>query len=210
MDRKTRDRFAARTQADLTGGNACLETPRPMFEAIRDRLGPFDLDLTADAKRHHCPRWFGPGSPLNEFDALEAFWPSYGQSGFSNPPYGPFVQEILLWALTMSREGFTSVFLLPMRVTQSFRTIIIPHASDLLFCDARIPFFENGLPRLNERVWLEEGKARADGAMFDSIVVRFGPGHHGGPRVGEFAVPDCVTTEDLERAAELRRQKGVL
>lgn len=206
MDRSTRDRFAARTQADLTSGNACLETPRLLFEAIERRFGPFDLDLMADAQRHHCDRWIGPDSPLGEFDAREAFWPSYGRSGFANPPYGPFVQEILPWAVVMAEHGFASTFLLPLRVTYSFRKIVLRNAAHLLFCDARIPFFENGVPRLNDRVWQEEGKARADGAMFDSIIVRFEPGFPDGPRVGEFEVPNCVTAEDLERAAARRRE----
>ena len=206
MDRSTRDRFAARTSSDLTAGNACLETPRPMFEALERRFGPFDLDLTADAARHHCRLWLGPDSPLGEPDALAAFWPAYGRRGFSNPPYGPFVQEILLWAQAMAGEGFESTLLIPMRVTRSFRKIILPGAAELLFCDARIPFFENGVPRLNDTSW-EKGELRADGAMFDSIVVRFAPGHVGQPRLGEFEVPSCVTPDDLERASCLRRER---
>ena len=204
MNRATRDKLAAGTSEDLTSGNACWETPPLLFEKLNNDFGPFDLDLTADAQRHLVPRWFGPESPLEEIDALEAFWPAYGRSGYSNPPYGPFVQAMLAWARAMAAEGFVSTLLLPMRVTRAFKDVILPGASDLLFCDARIPFFENGVPRLNERAWREEGKARADAALFDSIVVRFGS-HPYELKVGVYELPEMVTKADLARAADLRR-----
>lgn len=222
MDRATRDKFTAATNRDLTTGNACLETPRPVFERMNELFGPFNLDLTGDLARHHLPRWFGPGSPVGELDALEAFWPQWGENGFSNPPYGPFVQALLEWARLMAAFGCSSSLLIPLRVTRAFKDHVIAPvsmtdgkgaavagASDLIFCDKRIPFFENGLPRLNERAWVEEGVARADGALFDSIIVRFSAGHSGPARLGVFEVPPCVSAEDLERAAALRRAKDL-
>lgn len=216
MERATRDKFAARTNDDLTSGNSCLETPRPLFDRINEELGPFDLDLCGDPARHHLPRWLGPGSPLEEFDALEAFWPAYGRRGFANPPYGPFVQRLMEWARQMASAGCSSALLLPLRITRAMKEhVIAPAPGDpagaaaLIFCDRRIPFLENGLPRLNEAAWVREGKARADGALFDSVIVCFEAGHRGPARLGVLEVPECVTKEDLERAAELRRAQDL-
>ena len=71
MKRETRDKFASGTkQSDLTTGNACWETPPAVFAKLSEDFGPFDVDLTADARRHLCPVWFGPDSPVECFDAI--------------------------------------------------------------------------------------------------------------------------------------------
>jgi hypothetical protein len=141
-----------------------------VFAKLNEDFGPFDIDLTADAERRLCPIWFGPDSNVGEEDALKADWAAFGRCGYSNPPYGPFVQWMLkVAAFQAETRGFSSTFLLPMRVTKSFRETILPRASRLLFCDKRITFFERGLPRINPRT----GKAAP--AMFDSIVVVFDP-----------------------------------
>lgn len=207
MNRQTRDKITSGTDTtDLTTGNACWETAPRVFEQLVADFGPFDLDLTADPVRRLVERWFGPGGL--ELDALKANWIAYGKTGYSNPPYGPFVQMILAVAEWQAKQGFTSTLLLPMRVTKAFRRYILASASDLLFCDHRLYFFENGLPRLNEKNWREKGIATPDSALFDSIVVRFSPDRFTGRRslnVGEWRVPIHVTPQDLERAAEARR-----
>lgn len=209
MNNDTKNKLTSGTdQSDLTSGNACWETPPLLFQTLNARFGPFDVDLTADAQRHLCPTWFGPDSPVAEYDALTAMWHYYGLSGYSNPPYGPFIQRLLGHAKSEARlKEFRSTLLLPMRVTKAFKAHILNGASDLLFCDARIPFFENGLPRLNEKQWREKGKAVADAAVFDSIVVRYQPGSWPQPRVGIFEMAKLVTALDLERAVTARRLK---
>lgn len=213
MDSDTRDKFTSGTNADVTAGNACWETPPLLFEKMNRDFGPFDIDLTADAQRHLLPKWFGPDSPCGEPDAIEAYWPAHGRSGMSNPPYGPFTQALIAWARAMAAEGFASTLLLPMRVTAAFKEHVLTGASELLFCDARIPFFENGLPRLNETTWTKKGKAVADAALFDSIIVRFLPQlkdtNPSPPRLGVYELPVCVTKDDLDRAVAARTTRAV-
>jgi hypothetical protein len=210
VNRSTRDKFASGTdQADLTSGNACWETAPLVFRQLAEDFGPFDIDLTADRQRALCPLWFGPDSPVGEFDALEALWHVYGRSGYSNPPYGPFIQRMLAWALAEAQLGFSTTLLLPLRVTKAFRAYVLNGASDLIFPDKRLVFFENGVPRINDRLWREKGIARADPALFDSIIVRYRPGEWSAPVISEWRVPAHVTSDDLERAAELRRRLEV-
>lgn len=190
MNRATRDKFASGTKASLTSGNACWETPPAVFQKLQADFGPFDVDLTGDARRALVPVWFGPDSPAGEFDALSAFWALYGRTGYSNPPYGHFVKHLLDKAKLQARnDGFTSTLLLPLRVTRAFRRHVLDGASELFFCDRRITFYENGKPRINPRT------GRADGALFDSIIVRYRPDHIGQPRVDEWHVPSHVPTK---------------
>jgi hypothetical protein len=194
-------------QSDLTSGNACWETAPLVFAKLNEDFGPFDVDLTADARRTLVPgAWFGPGSPSGEYDALLATWLRYA-NGYSNPPYGPFIQKILPRAAEMASEhAFTTTLLLPLRVTKAFKRYILPLASDLLFCDTRLTFFENGVPRLNEKRWVDDGKAVADPAVFDSIIVRYGPGTKR-LNVGIWNVPKHVTKDDLARAVDRRNEQ---
>ena len=171
------------------------ETPPAIFHKLNQDFGPFELDLTADKQR--CliyagtfntvwpAQYFGPGSPLAE-DALAAPWIDFGYSGYANPPYGPFVPQILRKAVSERDKGFTTTLLLPMRVTKAFLGIILPEASALYFCDRRICFFEHGKPRWNASRLHPPQQARGrraipqkvpDPAMFDSIIVRFDPAH---------------------------------
>jgi hypothetical protein len=206
MKRETRDKFASGTdQTDLTTGNACWETAPKVFEKLNRDFGRFDIDLTADVRRALCSTWFGPGSKSGD-DALTAIWNMHGRNGYSNPPYGPFVARMLERARYWASQDFRSTLLLPMRVTIAFRAHILPAATDLLFCSSRLYFFEDGAPRLNEKNWIKHGRATADSALFDSIVVRFGPGRTS-LNVGEWKVPDHVSPDDLERAVEIRRRR---
>lgn len=176
MDRATRDKFASGTQADVTSGNACWETPPEVFAQLDRDFGPFDVDLTADRQRRLCHSYFGPDHVYAEYrDALTADWLVCGHHGYSNPPYGPFVQKMLRKASIEATKGFTSTLLLPMRVTVAFKEVIIPQASELLFCDSRIVFHENGQPRWNQKILREKGLYVGDSAMFDSVIVRFMP-----------------------------------
>lgn len=215
MDRATRDKLVSgTTQDDLTTGNACWETPPLVFAKLNEDFGPFDVDLTADAQRHLCPIWFGPDSNVGEFDALTADWYSHGRNGYSNPPYGPFIQRLLKVARTWRGHGFASTLLLPMRVTKGFKDHIIDGGAELFFCDKRITFFENGVPRLNERQLLKRGKngqplkPHGDGSVFDSIIVRFDPRIRN-TDVKLWNVPKHVTADDLARAVERRKMREV-
>lgn len=212
MDNATKNKLVSGTdQSDLTSGNACWETPPLVFAKLSEDFGPFDVDLTADAQRHLCPVWFGPQSNVGQFDALSADWRWHGSVGYSNPPYGPFIQKLLPKAKRWADEGFTSVLLLPMRCTVAFKAHVLRGASDLLFCTSRITFFEDGIPRLNDKQWTEKGKAVADPAVFDSIIVVYRDlglpaslRNDARPKLGEWEVPKHVTAADLARAVERR------
>lgn len=216
MNNATKKKLTSGTdQSDLTSGNACWETPPLVFEALNRDFGPFDVDLTADALRHLCPVWFGPGG--DEPDALVADWTTWGTRGYSNPPYGPFIQHLLPHAKAMAANGFASTLLLPLRITKAFKRHVLPFAeaigaSDLLLCDTRLTFFENGTPRLNEAKFDKRGKkgqllkASTDPAVFDSIIVRYRPGATR-LNVDTWHVPKHVTAADLERAVALRRTR---
>lgn len=207
MNNATKNKLVSGTdQSDLTSGNACWETPPLVFAKLNEDFGPFDVDLTADAQRHLCPTWFGPQSSVGEFDALRAPWPYFGARGYSNPPYGPFIQQLLprAKAFMHTQPAFGTTLLLPLRVTKAFKAHVLNGATELLFCDSRLTFFEDGIPRLNHKQWTEKGKAVADPAVFDSIIVRYEPGVSG-LHVGIWHVPKHVTAEDLARAVERRR-----
>jgi hypothetical protein len=208
MNRATRDKFASGTdQRKLTRGNATWQTPPAVFAALHETFH-FDIDLCADPARALCPRWFGPGSRWGE-DALTACWRDAGRVGFANPPYGAFVALMLQKAvLEQSRGGFCSALLLPVRTTRAFHAWVLGGGAQIWVCDKRIAFFEDGLPRLNERQWREKGRAVADPALFDSMIVVFDPLRADEPTTIEsWHVPPHVTKADLERAAEARRAK---
>lgn len=183
MDRQTRDKFVARTNASLTSGNSCLETPPAIFKKLYQDFGPFTIDLTADKGRTLCPVWFGPESPYG-VDALTTHWIEHGLNGYSNPPYGPFVGYMLDKAKREAKHGFTTTLLLPVRITKAFHQHVMCGASELWFCDKRIAFWENGKPKLDPETM------KPTGALFDSMIVRYLPGQRfSAPRLGTWKVP---------------------
>ena len=193
MNRATRDKFASATdQSDLTAGNSCWETAPAIFAKLQEEYG-FDVDLTADAQRALLPVWFGPGSPHAE-DALLAPWTQYGTFGYSNPPYGAFIPKILRKAEAEASDGFSSLFVLPLRLTRGFRASVFhSHSvSEWLHPDKRLTFFENGEPR-------RDAKGTPTTAMFDSTILILRPGYFEYPRIAEWRVPDHVPAEFKRR-----------
>ena len=191
MNRATRDKFVSHSHL-LTDAKSLWETPPQVYQQLVYDFGPFDLDLTADSKRHLEPVWLGPGSPIGHVDALVAPWFELADSGYSNPPYGWFAAAMIKKAHEEAKKGFTSTLLLPMRVTKQFRKHVLHGAAQLIFPDKRICFYENGAPRWNEEA-LKKGGYQMDPALFDSIIVRFKPGMWIYPRVSEWKVPPHYT-----------------
>lgn len=183
MNRATRNKFVALTAKTVTSGNACWETPPQIFAKLSHDFGPFQIDLTADVHRFLCPVWFGPGSPW-EADALTASWTTYGKTGYSNPPYGPFVAKMLKKAKAEAAKGFASTLLLPVRITKAFHAYVLYGATEVWFCNRRIAFWENGAPKLDPKT------QKPTGALFDSLIIRYAPGMRmSPPRVGSWNVP---------------------
>jgi hypothetical protein len=206
MNRATRDKFTSGTGAP-TSPSALWQTPPAVFAKLHDEFR-FDLDLCADVERALLPRWFGPGSPRAE-DALAVVdWAKHGARAFGNPPYGAFIRDLLIKASAEQTNGFLSALLLPVRMTRAFHQFVLAGDARVLICDKRIAFFEDGLPRLNERQWREKGKATADPALFDSMIVVFDPTRMGrATTIEAWRVPPHVSKADLELAAEARRAK---
>lgn len=163
------------------------ETPPAVFKKLNEDFGPFDIDLTANDRNHLCKLWWGPDNSQTEdmdimyggtTDALTAPWSDFGMRGYSNPPYGhPFVSLLLAKAVQEATRGFSTTLLLPLRITQAFRQYILHdgHAQGVWVCDKRICFYEDGHPRWNQARLEKNGVKHADPAMFDSMIVRFGP-----------------------------------
>lgn len=156
LTRAERDRFAATTPDDIAySEGACLETPPAVFRRL-NKLFNFDVDLTANETNHLLPTWYGPGCPISQAgeDALTVSWGYEGEckSGFSNPPYGPFIPKILKKAIQEREKGFTSVFLLPSRAGAWFQDLVLPYYSELWFCASRLGFFYQGKPRLSSNM----------------------------------------------------------
>lgn len=195
MNRQERDSFVATTdQTQLAyGESACLETPPDLFAALHEEFH-FDVDLTANEQNFLRPTWLGPGAMAH--DALTKPWHTYGHSGFSNPPYGTFVGKILFKAAIEQTLGFTSVFLLPMRVNRAFKQYCLGCADEIRFVDERIRFWYLGKPKLNPK------NQQHDPALFDSVIVVFRPRSKSqlnfGPRVS-------VWHWNAERLARIRR-----
>lgn len=156
------------TNMDPTSGNSCWETPPEVFAAL-DSEFHFDVDLTGGpGTQHRCPTWFGPGG-LEE-NALGTSWSMVGMKGFSNPPYGKFIPLIMEKAYQEAIYGFTTVFLLPNRVTRWYKNAM-RHAHQIRIVDERIAFWEDGHPRRNKKILAKTGKQVPDPAMFDSCIV---------------------------------------
>jgi hypothetical protein len=93
---------------------------------------------------------------------------------------------MLARAKVEATRGFTTVLLLPMRVTKAFLSLVLHGAHELLFCDKRIYFYEGGKPRANHKT------GKPDPAMFDSIIVVYKPHLWLKPKVGVWVVPPHV------------------
>lgn len=182
MDLQTQARFTSGTnQAELTGANACWQTPPDIFQALCDEF-VFDVDLFADVERALVQPWFGPGSPWAE-DALTTQWRHWGEVGFANPPYGRFLRAALGRAMYEAKH-FRSVFLIPLRLTVPVRSAVFRSRTveQWLFPDKRITFYENGAPRC-------DSKGRPMPALFDSTLLVFGPDAKSQPTIREWKVP---------------------
>ena len=203
MKRETRDKFAKRTdQTQLNAGGAVWETAPAVFADLNETFGPYKIDLTANAANHLCALWFGPDHVEERYrDALAIAWHEVADNGYSNPPYGAFVARILAKAKAEAKAGFSSDFLLPLRITRSFRAYVLRGAAEVLLADKRLVFFEGGLPRCT--IDKKTGKVHADTAMFDSMIVRYKPGRHRQPKLGEYHVPKHVTKDHIARWCEL-------
>lgn len=113
-------------------------TPRTLFAAIEQRVGPFDLDAAASAENTLCDRWLGPGSAHE--DALTCDW--IAQRVWLNPPYGKalplFVRKACIEVLRS--PGMEVWMLVPARPDTQWWAQLIRHATQVIFLKGRVRF----------------------------------------------------------------------
>lgn len=178
MDTRTRALMHSGT-GDIDN-NANWETPPRVWEAL-NREFRFGVDLTGGPEtQHRLPVWIGPGSPLGPVDGATdlarcdpATFPGWvHRAGYSNPPYGPFIKDTAIpFALRALAAGMTTVWLLPLRVTNVFKQEIFPRASEIRLCESRITFYENGEPRWNRRKYNDSLRDRLLERKFNAGLV---------------------------------------
>ncbi len=150
--------------ACLSTGKDDWETPDALFKALDAEFG-FVIDVAANADNAKCEAWYGPGSPLDEEDALTTSWGSY--TCWCNPPYSRGLQaKFIEKAYIETKLGATVVMLLPARTdTRAFHQFIWDRE------------FHRPLPWVREVRFLR-GRLRFVGAPasapFPSMIVVFG------------------------------------
>lgn len=141
--------------------NAEWETPPDVFDAL-NREFTFSVDLTGGpGTQHRLPHWIGPDSRMANCQDLaevpaDVLVDRGFTAGYSNPPYGPFIQQTAMpFALQAQSAGLTTVWLLPLRITESFKRVIMSDATEVRICERRITFWERGEPRWNRKLYNE-------------------------------------------------------
>jgi DNA (cytosine-5)-methyltransferase 1 len=133
-------------------------TPRALFEAL-DAEFAFDIDLAADKTNALVPRWLGPGGL--EPDALAVDWPSFGRTGWLNPPYSTAMILRFMEAVARHSRRMTIVTLTPLDPSTEWWEFTRAAAEIRLMPD-RVPY-------------LKADGVTKPGAMFSSAVSIFRP-----------------------------------
>ena len=150
------------------------ETPDELFHEYNLTYN-FVLDAAGDLANHKCDVWFGPDSPVQIYDALDADWGSYLRQGniWLNPPYSRGLQKRFVEkardevnsVMGYRESEFKVVCLLPARTdTKLFHETILPNG-DVTFLKGRVKF-------INPDGELRKGHTR-NSAPFPSMIVVF-------------------------------------
>ena len=132
-----------------SSGKDDWETPDDLFD-IYNTLYHFVLDAAANGVNHKCPMWYGPDSPIQVYDALEADWGPHLEKGniWLNPPYSrslqsKFIEKVVREVHPSPHVHLTHnvVALLPSRTdTRLFHEWVKPWALHIEFLKGRIKF----------------------------------------------------------------------
>lgn len=149
-------------------GDTSRETFSKAAFSYLNEVFDFHVDAAADRTNTRLPLWFGPDSPVELFDSLEASstqWLEHGRRFFLNPPLGKEFGPVAKWVekaeLVAAAGNALVVCVLPATPsTQWFRR----HATNgaRFFPTSRVKFVPP--PDLD---------TKAEGARHDSFVLVF-------------------------------------
>lgn len=112
-------------------------TPRALVAALERELGPFGLDVCAEASNAVCGRWYGV-----EQDGLAQRWDA--ACCWMNPPYGRGIGRWVAKAAASVRDGDCQrvVCLLPARTDTRWWQVVRTEAALVRFVPGRVKFGE--------------------------------------------------------------------
>ena len=128
------------------------ETPDELFNLYHE-MYQFEIDAAANSVNHKLPKWFGPGAPFGQEDALTICWRDFGKYFWLNPPYGRgLLSKFLNKAVSEYQNcGAKVVLLLPVDTsTNWWHTYVEPFNREgrVEFIEGRIVFKgATGTPR---------------------------------------------------------------
>ena len=129
--------------AMFSSDSSVWETPSELFEHY-NRIFRFDVDLAALWTNRKLPVYIPPA-----LDSLSQPWMKWGRVGWLNPPYGRGLGAWVKKAHEETKNGFTTVMLLPARTDTSwFHDWIADGRARITFLRGRIKFVgaSNGAP----------------------------------------------------------------
>ena len=110
-------------------------TPREVFRQLNAEFH-FTCDVAASAQNHLCDSYFD--------EAVDGLGQAWVGVCYCNPPYGRAVGKWVAKAADSTKDGTTTVMLLPSRTdTKWFHDIILPRASEIRFIPSRLYFDDN-------------------------------------------------------------------
>lgn len=139
-------------------------TPRPLFDALNDEFGGFELDVAASDANHLCPVYFTKNCSALEHPWASILRPGARRVAFMNPPFatqGIFVQRAYRACV---EELFTVVILLQARMGPRWFSRYASRSSQIrLFVD-RVEYVAPA------------AVAKTNGCDFDSMLLILEPG----------------------------------
>lgn len=120
-------------------------TPPEIFDPLNKEFG-FTLDVCAIRENAKTDRFFPP-----EVDGLSQPWGI--NTCWCNPPYGKDVVKWCKKALAETKNGATTVMLIPCKTnTNWWHDVVIPFA-DIRFLRGRVKFIQNGKQSTQALPW---------------------------------------------------------
>ncbi len=132
------------------------QTPTWIYRWLNNTFH-FDVDLAAAPHNAKHPKFY-----TKDDNALEKYWRAMGKTGFCNPPYSniaPWINK----AIKETKNGFTTVMLIPTPNGESYYQQALENAAMIIFITGRLGF------------WHPIEKKEIKGNTRGSCVVVFAP-----------------------------------